>query len=414
MKYCSRCIYPKNHPLNIVFDNNNVCSGCRIHEEKDQLDWKRRLQKLKKIIKPYKNSSRSINNCIVPVSGARDSYFIVHFVKNILGLNPLLVTYNKHYNTKLGIRNLSYLKTLFGCPLFTLTLSPNKIKKITYETINQMGSIYWHCIAGQTVFPVQMAYNFKIPLIIWGAHQGIDQVGMFSHTDEVEMTRKYRKEHDLMGYEAEDLVDRGVLNERDLQNYFYPHDKEIEAVGIRGIYLNNYIRWDSKTQHEMMIDSFGYETAKQQRTFDTYNDVDCYHYSGLHDYIKFIKHGYSKITDHVSREIRLKRLSRNEGIELVKKYYKLKPSDQNIFCNWMGINSNDLYKKLDKFRSSEIWTYKEKEWQLKDSILNHKYDDYVENSALKIKGNCIFNSKSIRYIESENEAYTLIGKGFKS
>ena len=69
-----------------------------------------------------------------------------------------------------------------------------------------MGSIYWHCIAGQTVFPVQIACKFKIPLIIWGAHQGVDQVGMFSHTDEVEMTRKYRKEHDLMGYEAEDLL----------------------------------------------------------------------------------------------------------------------------------------------------------------------------------------------------------------
>ena len=206
MKYCKRCLYPENHPLNITFDNEGVCSGCRIHEEKDVLDWDLRIEKLKKLVEPYKKSSRSINNCIVPVSGARDSYFIVHIVKNILGLNPLLVTYNKHYNTLLGIRNLSYLKTLFGCPLFNMTVSPECVKKITHETINKMGSIYWHCIAGQTVFPVQIAYNFKIPLIIWGAHQGIDQVGMFSHLDEVEMTRKYRKEHDLMGYEADNEI----------------------------------------------------------------------------------------------------------------------------------------------------------------------------------------------------------------
>ena len=141
MKYCKRCLYPENHPLNITFDNEGVCSGCRVHEEKDVLDWDLRIEKLKKLVEPYKKSSRSINNCIVPVSGARDSYFIVHIVKNILGLNPLLVTYNKHYNTLLGIRNLSYLKSLFGCSLFNMTVSPEYIKKITHETINKMGSI---------------------------------------------------------------------------------------------------------------------------------------------------------------------------------------------------------------------------------------------------------------------------------
>jgi hypothetical protein len=88
----------------------------------------------------------------------------------------------------------------------TLTVNPETVKKITRATIRKMGSIYWHCIAGQTVYPVQVAVKFKIPLIIWGAHQGLDQVGMFSHLDEVEMTRKYRKEHDLMGFEAEDLI----------------------------------------------------------------------------------------------------------------------------------------------------------------------------------------------------------------
>ena len=97
MKYCGRCLFPANQPLNIIFDQDGVCSGCRVHEEKNTLDWGLRFEKLKRIVESYKTSSRSINNCIVPVSGARDSYFIVHIVKNVLGLNPLLVTYNKHY-----------------------------------------------------------------------------------------------------------------------------------------------------------------------------------------------------------------------------------------------------------------------------------------------------------------------------
>jgi N-acetyl sugar amidotransferase len=412
MKYCNRCLYPANHPLNITFDKEGVCSGCRIHEEKDTLDWTKRFEKLKKIVEPYKKSNRSINNCIVPVSGARDSYFIVHIVKNILGMNPLLVTYNKNYNTLIGIRNLSYLKTQFGCPLFTMTVSPDRIKKITHHTIKKMGSIYWHCIAGQTVFPVQIAYKFKIPLIIWGAHQGLDQVGMFSHEDEVEMTRKYRKEHDLMGFEAEDLIDDGPLTHQDLQNFLYPHDKEIAAVGIRGIYLNNYIRWDTKAQHEKMIELYDYESDTQQRTFDTYNDLDCYHYSGLHDKIKYMKWGYGKVTDHASREIRLKRMTRSEGIELLKKYQTIEPEDLGTFCDWIGMSNDNLMNEIDEFRDKSIWKKEKKIWFLKDSIFDHFNGQESNNVALEKIEDCFFNANSKRTDQKEISKYTILGRGW--
>ena len=412
MKYCKRCLYPANHPLKICFDQSGICSGCRVHEEKDVINWDTQFIKLKSIIEPYKKSARSINNCIIPVSGARDSYFIVHIVKNILGLNPLLVTYNKQYNTKIGIRNISYLKTLFGCPIFTMTVNPDCIKKITIETIEQIGSIYWHCIAGQTVFPVQLATKFKIPLIIWGAHQGVDQVGMFSHYDEVEMTRKYRKEHDLMNLEGEDFINSGSLSDEDLQHFLYPHDKEIEAVGVRGIYLNNYIRWDSKTQHEQMIKLYNYETDEQERTFDCYNDIDCYHYSGLHDFIKYVKWGYGKVTDHASREIRLKRMTRNEGIELVKRYSLEKPKDMELFCKWIGMNEKEFMGKINNFRSESIWEKKKNDWKLKDNIINHMNDSGVENLALNKIEDCVFNSKSKRTDQKEINDYTLLGRGW--
>lgn len=202
MRICKRCLYTSNHPLGIMFDEDGVCSGCRVHEEKDFLDWSIRADMLRDILGQYKNISGNNYDCIIPISGARDSYFIVHTVKNVYGMNPLLVTYNKQYNTDVGIRNLANLRIHFNCDIMTLTVDPEKVKKITRATLRKRGSIYWHCLAGQTVFPVQIAVKFKIPLIIWGAHQGIDQVGMFSHLNEVEMTRKYRKEHDLMGLEA--------------------------------------------------------------------------------------------------------------------------------------------------------------------------------------------------------------------
>jgi N-acetyl sugar amidotransferase len=416
MRYCKRCLYPENHALNITFDEKGVCSGCRVHEEKDTLDWNARSGMLRNILESYRSRSGKSYDCIIPVSGARDSYFIVHTIKNVYGMNPLLVSYNKHYNTKMGIRNLAYLRTLLGCDLIMQTVSPETVKKITRSTLRKMASMYWHCLAGETVFPVQTAVRFKIPLIIWGAHQGCDQVGMFSHLDEVEMTRKYRKEHDLLGFEAEDLIDKAEgITEDDVRLFEYPHDKELERVGVRGIYLSNYIRWDTKKQHEMMIDLYGYETAPQRRTFDTYNDVDSFHYSDLHDYIKYLKCGYGKVSDHTSREIRLKRLTREEGIELVRKYSKITPDPdkRRLFLEWVGMAPREFSACIDAKRDPRIWSPTDTgRFTLIDSIVNHVHDEGLDEVRLSAKEDCRFAVTQGRDPEAKEKKYVLIGRGW--
>lgn len=413
MKYCVRCFYHENHPLNLTFGDDGLCSGCSIHEEKDQIDWSKKLIKLKKIIKPYLNSKRSINNCIISVSGSRDSYYIVHFVKKILGLNPLLVNYNIQYNTDVGIRNASYLKTLLGCPMLTLTISPDKIKKITRYTMEKLGSIYWHCIAGQTVLPVQVANKFRIPLIIWGCHQGIDQVGMFSHHQEVEMTRKYRKEHDLMGYEAEDFLDDKILSFDDIYQFIYPSDSQIGNVGIRGIYLNNYIRWDTKQQQELMIKTYNYETANLQRTFDRYSNVDCFHYSGLHDYIKYLKHGYSLVNDHATRELRLNRISREEGINLINRYSQIYPNDIKIFSDWLGSSEKKIKIFLDSIRNKKYWKKNNDNWVLRYPIEKAELDKKkLKEFSLKVKEKLDYNSGIKKNSNEHNNKYNLLGTGW--
>lgn len=412
MKTCKRCLYNEIHPLNITFNDKGICSGCIIHEEKDILDWDLRIEKLKSILQNYKNKSENNYDCIIPVSGSKDSYFIVHIIKKVYGLNPLLVTYNKHYNTAIGIRNLSNLRIMFDCDIMTLTVNPEIVKKITRATIRRFGSIYWHCIAGQTVYPVQTAVKLKIPLIIWGAHQGVDQVGMFSHLDEVEMTRKYRKEHDLMGYEAEDLVNEfDNISINDIKQFRYPDDKEIERVGVRGIYLNNYIRWDSREQHELMIEKYNYQTDFQNRTFDNYNDVDCWNYSDLHDYIKFLKFGYGKVVDHACREIRLKKLTRKKALDLVKKYVYKKPINSKLFFDWLGITENAFNFLIDQHRNKKIWKRNDNwEWELKfklfESLSLNSDNDLKQKESFK---NFILTKKD--QISDCTNKYILIGKG---
>ena len=148
MQVCSRCLYTSLHPLFLTFDDQKLCSGCRVHEEKDQLDWNERGEKLRTILDTYRNYSGNNYDCVIPVSGGRDSYFIVHTIKNVYGMNPLLVTYNKQYNTDVGVRNLANLRIRFDCDIMTKTVNPEVVKKITRSTFRRFGSIYWHCIAG--------------------------------------------------------------------------------------------------------------------------------------------------------------------------------------------------------------------------------------------------------------------------
>lgn len=353
---CRRCLYTTAHPLGLTLDAESICSGCRVHEEKDTLDWGARWRMLETLIKPYRSTSGKNYDCVVPVTGAHDSHFIVHLVKERLGMNPLLVTYNKYFNTALGIRNLANLRIRFNCDILVQNVNPLSVKKITRTTLREFGSMYWPCLAGQTVFPVQTAVRYRIPLIVWGAHQGLEQVGMFSHEHQVEMTRRYRKDHDLMGYEADDLLSIfGTLREEDIWQFRYPDDTELQHVGVRGIYLGNYVRWDPKAQHEQMMGSHAYSGARFGRTFDTYDHVDCYNFMDLHDYLKRIKHGYSKVTDHATREIRHGRLTRDAALTLVRRHEAAPLSYLDRFCEWLGVDAGGLQFIIDRHRNPRFW-----------------------------------------------------------
>jgi hypothetical protein len=217
-----------------------------------------------------------------------------------------------------------------------------------------------------------------------------------------------------MGFDAEDMIEeKSGITRKDIQPFIYPFDDELERVGVKGIYLSNYIRWDSKKQHELMIELYGYETALQERTFNTYEDVDCFHSAGTHDYIKFLKYGYGKATDHAVREIRLKRMTREEGIEMARIYDQKKPKDLNMFLAWIGMTEEEFYACIDSHRDPRIWK-KDKAggWQLFDSVLNHINDPGVDKVRLGKIEDCKFVlTPSREPSEPENE-YVLMGRGY--
>ncbi len=324
-----------------------------MHEEKGTLDWAERWQRLEKLVQPYRSRDSRNYDCIVPVTGAGDSFFIVHVVKERLGLTPLLVTYNRYYNTPLGIRNLAQLRRRFDCDLLIQSVNPLSVKKIMRTTLRQLGSFHWPVLAGQSVFPVQTAVRHQIPLIIWGAHQGIEQVGMFSHLHEVEMNRRHRKDHDLMGFEAEDLISIfDTLTEQDVWQYIYPDESSIDSVGVRGIYLNNYLRWDPWDQHILMTKIAGYQSATSNRTFDIFDHIDDWHYLGIHDHIKGLKCGLTKVVDQLSREIRHYRITREQSLRLATFYQQQPPMYLDLLLEMLSIDARSFHHVVNRFSRS--------------------------------------------------------------
>jgi len=240
--------------------------------------------------------------------------------------------------------------------MLQMNVNPESLKRITRATLTSFGSVFWHVLAGQTVYPVQTAVRMGIPLIIWGPHQGIEQVGMASHLDGVEMTRRYRKEHDLMGHEAEDLLTTfDALTEGDVYKFFYPDDQSLMSAGVRGIYLSNYFRWDPFAQHREMVKEFGFQGVRNNRSFDRYDHADSNLYMGLHDWLKLVKCGYSKVTDQATREIRHGRMTRQEAIQRVRAFECNPPHGVHVFAGWLGASVRGLELAAVRHRNYRYW-----------------------------------------------------------
>ncbi len=206
-----------------------------------------------------------------------------------------------------------------------------------------------------------------------------------------------------MGYEADDLLSIfDTLNEDDIWQYRYPSDADLHTVGVRGIYLANYVRWDPKAQHELMIEKYQYRGARFARTFDTYDHVDCYNFMDLHDHIKMIKHGYSKVTDHACREIRHGRISRDQAEKLVYHYERQPLYYSDLFFEWLKIDPRGFQFILEQHRRIQS-----------DCVVEDVADADIDGFNFERKK--ILNSLSFLQHEDLDlgrRKYFIIGKGY--
>ena len=369
--YCQRCVYPV-HAVNLDLDDEGVCSSCRTFEEIVNLDdkyWVLRKEKLIQLIEEYKKFTEGDYDCIIPVGGGKDSYFQAHYIKS-LGFKPLLVTYYGNNYLPEGEINLQNMAKKLNCDHYIYKPSVEVLIKLNKAAFYMMGDMNWHNHAGIRIIPVKSALQYKVPLFLFG-EVSWDISGMFSINDYSEFNKRTVLEHDMRGFLKEDFINKENLSKRDVSWYSLPDDKVYFENKLKGIYLGNFIKWDPYKQTDLMKNLYNWQESKKpfERTYRRISNLDDMHENGIHDYLKYIKFGYGRCSDHASKDIRMNYMTRDEGIKMVKKYDHIKPKkDLKRWLEYVNMNENEFDKVADTFRSDHIWTKDEKGYWKKNNI----------------------------------------------
>jgi imidazoleglycerol phosphate synthase cyclase subunit len=372
ISWCTRCVYPSISAAPMEYDEHGVCTGCRMAEIKARItpkEWDRRLRLLRDIVDRYRSRDGSRHDCVIAVSGGKDSYFQTHVVKQVLGLNPLLVTYNGNNWTDVGWRNMLRMKEVFGVDHVLVSPSVETLKKLNRLAFVVMGDMNWHAHVGIMTAPVRVAAEHRIPLVFYGEHGYLDLSGQFSMDDFPEISYRDRLEHFARGFEWTFFVGREGLTSQDLIVWKYPSDQQLFDLDLRGLFLGNYVYWEANEHVKLVTERYGFEISHRpfERTYRTMSNLDDMHENGVHDYLKYVKFGYGRCTDHVCKDIRAGLMTREQGLALVAKMDHVKSSDLRRWLDYVGMTEDEFDRIADTFRDPRVWRVASGRW-VKDEL----------------------------------------------
>lgn len=339
LRYCTQCVMPDSKP-DLKFDDHGVCSACRNYENRAEIDYAAREAELRRVLDRYRSKSGTNYDCIVPVSGGKDSTYQVLQVLD-LGLNPLCVTATTDHLTAIGRHNLDNIKAL-GVDLIEVSTNPLVRRRINRLALEMVGDISWPEHAAIFTIPVRVAVQMQIPLIIWGENPQHEYGGPAAAAEDNTLTRRWLEEFGgLLGLRVSDLVGQVGITRRDLVQYTYPSDEELARVGVSCIFLGYYRPWDGY-RNALVAQAHGFHTfpTTVEGSLVNYENLDNAQ-TGIHDYFKFLKFGFGRATDIACLHVRRGRLTRREAVRLVKRH------DGKFPWTYLGVPIEDVLEPLE-------------------------------------------------------------------
>ena len=353
---------------------DGVCNACINFDNREKIDWDERKNQLVSILEKYKNKSKNYWNCIIPVSGGKDStYQVVTALR--LGMHPLCVTSRTCDLSKIGRDNLDNIRNL-GVDLIEVGPDAKIRNKLNRIGLLELGDISWPEHIGIFTIPVRIAVNFKIPLILWGENSQNEYGGPAGEEKNNTLDRRWLEEFGgLIGMRVSDLFGFPGLNKKNLIHYTYPTDEEIKNAGITGLFLGHYLPWDGlENANIAKQNGFKAFNTRVEGSLVEYENLDN-HQTGIHDYFKFLKFGFSRVTDIACLYIRRKRITREQAKEYIIKYdgkfpskYLNKPLEEIL--KPLDLTLEEFEKCCDKFTNKNLFKKDKSGNLLKDTYGN--------------------------------------------
>lgn len=390
--YCSRCIISNQRPNSTVefknkqaikketisMDKEGVCSACRYADMKDrEINWATREKELIKLCNFYR-SKKGNYDCIVPGSGGKDSAFASHILKTKYKMNPLTVTWAPHIYTDIGFQNFqSWIHSGFDNLLF----SPNgKLHRLlTKLAFVNLLHPFQPFIVGQRHIAPKSSVLYKVPLIFYGENQaeyGHNIKENFKPTmdpkffqDDVDLNKIY-----LGGVKAKDLLKQYKLNENDLLPYLPANKAAIKKVGTTVHYLGYYLKWDPQECFYYASEHTGFKpnTERTEGSYSKYSSIDD-RIDPFHYYTTLIKFGLGRASYDASQEIRNKKITREEGVALVKRFDTEFPSKYfKQILEYMDLTEETFWKLINRGRSPHLWKLEENQWKLRQPVWEYR------------------------------------------
>ena len=339
IRYCKRCVMPETKP-DLFIDAEGVCSACRHFAQRKEVDWGQRKKELQALLERYRSQSGHSYDCIIPVSGGKDSHYqTIRMLE--LGMNPLCITATTDQLSSIGRHNIENIKKL-GVDYIEVTTNPVVRYKINRLALTQIGDISWPEHVTIFTVPVRLAVQLKIPLIVWGENPQHEYGGPAGAAADNVLTRRWLEEFGgLLGLRVSDLIGQEGIEEKNLIQYTYPSDEELRQVGVTGIFLGYYLPWDGY-QNALLAQAHGFKTYHTtiEGSLVNYENLDNIQ-TGIHDYFKFIKYGFGRATDLACMHIRRGRISREDGLRMVTMH------DGKFPWSYLGVKLQKVLDEID-------------------------------------------------------------------
>jgi N-acetyl sugar amidotransferase len=350
LSYCVRCALPETLE-GMTFDEMGMCPSCRSSEDKMRIDWDQRERDLGAMLLREKELSGSNYDCILPISGGKDSFFQAHVLVKKYGLRPLAVTFSHNWFSETGFYNLQRCLEVFDLDQIQFTPSRRLVNRLARKSLSEIGDACWHCHSGVGAFPMQVAVKWKIPLLVWGESIA-ENDGRGTYRDKpYEFDREYFTKVSAKKYPSE-MVD-GVLTEDDMRPFDIPSVEEIEAVGVRGIHLGDYIFWDDERQTEFIREEYGWKETEIEGAYKGYKTAECI-MPGVHDFTCYLKRGFGRSTWQAATDVRNGLLTRDEAFEIIRQHDPVRPDALDYFLEITELSEKEFMAEISRQRVSAL------------------------------------------------------------